>query len=218
MQVDDQGALCSSKGGEVNIAINMEYRKVSYPINILQREKTLTIETVARIHSVAVEEVRRVFFDLPQHLVDFFTCLFTQNFSIRLASQASQHLVFSAAGSKFFYHLYFSPGWTDSLISSPTWLVVFLSVLARPPLIILLHLFSWLHRAVLRGRQDVQIHHSPPHVPYPPFCSIPPSPFPLPTALTKPTLPLTTRSRLSRQIFQTLSEEHESGEHATFPC
>ena len=39
VQVDDQGALCSSKGGEVNIAINMEYRQVSYPINILQREK-----------------------------------------------------------------------------------------------------------------------------------------------------------------------------------
>ena len=39
VQVDFQGALCSSKGGEVNIAINMEYRQVSYPINILQREK-----------------------------------------------------------------------------------------------------------------------------------------------------------------------------------
>ena len=42
VQVDFQGALCSSKGGEVNIAINMEYRKVSYPINILEK-RTLMI-------------------------------------------------------------------------------------------------------------------------------------------------------------------------------
>ena len=32
------------------------------------------------IHSVAVEEVRRVFFDLPQHLVSFFCFVYSQFF------------------------------------------------------------------------------------------------------------------------------------------